>query len=570
MAAARAAVYTRVSTKVQSTDSKESLPAQERACRAYAAEHNLDVVHVYVEPGFTATKMDRPVFSQLVRDAQAHAFEHLVIDRTDRLTRGGPGHYAVMVDMLQHAGVRLHFAAENFDPGTPEGGLMGAIHSYQAGMANEQRMRLRRQTFQRKVRDGQYICGKRAPYGLRFPDDRRPDGRLKKGRLLADPTTGVIVRRLFQTYAAGATLYGLKRELDRDHIPTPMGKKLWDVTVISKLLRNSLYWGEAGVTLKGERFSYPSGVVEPLIDTATALVVQARLSLNRQYSPRTASEHQYALLGGGRGRCSTCGHALSPHREATHRKAELPPYIVYRCQWAIGHLNDCPGIWAPAARVDQAVWDQLRDYLLNPDKLTQLAEQQAQAELGDDTGSEMQRLKKSLADATRKRDNFYAAVGETDSKDVRAGLILQLDLAEAVLTTLREDLATLERVLLASEARRKTLADVGAWATRYRALFLLHEPTDQRGRAVIRAVLKALHVTVLVGRDPETKEITVNGTFEFLGPLPYWDLGFGDLDSDELAEIQTALTDPKVVAALAGLTNRLQAEKKSLVHSLSS
>jgi hypothetical protein len=138
-----------------------------------------------------------------------------------------------------------------------------------------------------------------------------------------------------------------------------------------------------------------------------------------------------------------------------------------------------------------------------------------------------------------------------------------LDLAETTLTTLRDDLAALEQVLLASEARKRTLADVSAWAARYRALFLLHEPTDPRGREVIRAVLKALHVTVSVARDPETKQLGINGTFEFSGPLPYWDLGFGDLDAKDLAEIQTGLTDPTVVEALAALTDRLRALRGS-------
>jgi site-specific DNA recombinase len=564
----RAVCYTRVSTPKQSTDGKESLPVQERACRAYAADQHLDVVHVYVEPGFTATKTERPVFSKLVKDAQAHSFEHLIIDRTGRLTRGGSGHFAVLLDKQRDAGVAVHFATEQFDPNNDKGELMGMIYAYQAKKANEQRVLLRRRTYERKARDGHYVCGKRAPYGFRFPDERTPDGRLKKGRLIADPVTGPVMRRMFGAVASGITIRSLKMSLDRDHIPTPMGKKLWDVAVISRLLHNPLNWGEAGVTLKGEHFSYPAGGVEPLIDQETALAVQQRLSLNRQYSPRTGDTRLYTILAGGRGRCAYCGHALSPHRETSNRKAGAPPYIVYQCQWACGRLNDCPGVRARVDQVDQMVWDQLRHYLLNPEKLAQLAEQQAQAELSDDPSTEVQRLKKSLAEATRKGDNMFAAVGETNSAAVRAGLLLQLDLAEATLATLRADLATLEQVLLASETRKKTIADVAAWATRYRALFLLHEPTDQRGREVIGAILKALHVTVTVGRDPETKAVAVNGTFEFLGPLPYWDLGYGDMDAEELTEVQTALTDPKVVAALASLTQRLQANKTSLLSSL--
>jgi site-specific DNA recombinase len=148
----RAVCYTRVSTLKQSTKDKESLPAQERACRAYAADQYLEVVHVYIEPGFTATKKDRPVFSELVHDAQAHKFEHLIVDRTDRLTRGGPGHYGALLEMLQDAGVSVHFATEQFDTNSDDGQLRGAIFAYQAKKTNEQRVLLRRRTYERKAR----------------------------------------------------------------------------------------------------------------------------------------------------------------------------------------------------------------------------------------------------------------------------------------------------------------------------------------------------------------------------------------------------------------------------------
>jgi hypothetical protein len=214
------------------------------------------------------------------------------------------------------------------------------------------------------------------------------------------------------------------------------------------------------------------------------------------------------------------------------------------------------------------VWDTLRDLLLTPDKLADLAKHQAAAELADDPTTDLRRLKRTLADATRKRDNLYAAVGEADNKDVRAGLLAQLELAEAAITTHQADLTALEQHLTAYEARQQTLADVAAWATRYRALFLLHEPTDERGREVIRAVLRALNVTAAVGKTADGVT-TAHLTVEVAGPLPYWDVLSGDLDQEELTGMQAALTDPDVVAALAALTDRLQEQRASHLSSLS-
>jgi site-specific DNA recombinase len=416
----RAVCYTRVSTPKQATFDRESLPAQERACRAYAADQHFEVVRVYVEPGFTATKTERPVFSQLVKDAQTHSFEHLIIDRTDRLTRGGPGHYEVLVERLRQEGVQVHFATEHFDPNTDVGDLMGVIYAFQAKKDNERRVLLRKRTFERKARDGHYVCGKRPPYGYRFPEERKPDGRLKKDRLVADPITGPIVRHLFDAVARGATLRSQAIRLNQEHVPTPTGRPAWSIPILSILLRKPIYYGEAGVTLAGEHFKYPEGVVGPLIDAETAAVVQTRLAQNRKYSLRTANVSAQPVLIGGRGRCAHCGHALATRQELTRQGK---PRVAYWCQW--GKLpRTCPGVWALAKEVDQVVWDQLRDYLLNPDKLAALAEQQAQAELNDDPSSEVHRMRQLLAEATRKRDNLYAAIGETDNKTVRAGLLL--------------------------------------------------------------------------------------------------------------------------------------------------
>jgi site-specific DNA recombinase len=426
----RAAIYVRVSSKPQANDGKASLPAQEASARELAAERTppLEVVRVYAEPGYSGTKYNRPAMDQVRRDAHAGLFDWLIMDFGDRFTRGGIAHYGRFLSEFDEAGVRVYLVYERLDLSDPQQRMMGAFIAHQAEEDNRKRTERRRRTYEAYALQGHYVCGKRPPYGFRFPpDERRPDGRLKKGRIVPDPVTGEVMRRLFRSHAAGATLASLKTVLEREHILTPMGKALWDVAVISKLLRNPIYWGDGSVTLKGKRIPYPPGVVEPLIDRETALAVQARLSQNRRYSPRTLNTRHYTVLSGGRGRCAFCGHALSPHHENANRRAGSPPYITYRCGFATKHYNECAAPRVRADLADQLVWDTLRDLLLTPDKLADLAAQQAQAELHDDPASDLARLRRTLTEAMRKRDNLYAAVAEADSKEVRAGLLVQLE-----------------------------------------------------------------------------------------------------------------------------------------------
>ncbi len=164
---------------------------------------------------------------------------------------------------------------------------------------------------------------------------------------------------------------------------------------------------------------------------------------------------------------------------------------------------------------------------------------------------------------------LYAAVAEASHKDVRAGLLVQLELMEATVASLGADLTLLQANLTAYEERRQTLANVAVWATRYRALFLLHEPTDARGREVVRAVLRALNVVIGVGKTAQGVA-TADLSLEVAGPLPYWETFFKDLDAEALAAMQADLTDPAVMQALAALTDRLQQQRGSLRTLLSS
>lgn len=389
MAGNRAAIYVRTSSTAQAADGKAILPTQEASARAWAAQHDpaLEVVRVYAEKGYSGTKYDRPVMDEVRRDAHAGLFDWLIIDFGDRFTRGGIGHYGRFLDEFDEAGVRLYLVYERLDLSDRQQRMMGAFIAHQAEDDNHKRAERRRRTYEAYAQGSRYICGKRPPYGLRFPEERRPDGRLKKGRLVADPVTGEVMRQLFREYAAGATLYGLQCKLDHDHVPTPTGLPSWDVT------------------LKGQCIPYPPGVIEPLIDRATATAVQARLQQNREYSPRASTTKLYAVLSGGRGWCALCGHALHPHRERFQRPPGASPFVSYRCNYGLQRPDACPGLCVSAEQVDRLVWDTLRELLLTPDKLASLAAQQAQAELHDDPASDVLRLKRSLADATRKRDN---------------------------------------------------------------------------------------------------------------------------------------------------------------------
>jgi site-specific DNA recombinase len=114
--AKRAGIYVRVSSEEQVDG--YSLAAQERAAEAYCAQHGLEPV-VYREEGRSARTADeakRPVFAQLLKDAERRVIDVVLVHKLDRFARNR----RVAFDAFERfgkAGVGFVSLAEQMDYG---------------------------------------------------------------------------------------------------------------------------------------------------------------------------------------------------------------------------------------------------------------------------------------------------------------------------------------------------------------------------------------------------------------------------------------------------------------------
>ena len=53
------------------------------------------------------------------------------------------------------------------------------------------------------------------------------------------------MRRIYRRYLDGASIFGIQRELEQDHIPTATGVKQWSWQTIRNILINERYVGDA-------------------------------------------------------------------------------------------------------------------------------------------------------------------------------------------------------------------------------------------------------------------------------------------------------------------------------------
>lgn len=67
----------------------------------------------------------------------------------------------------------------------------------------------------------------------------------KKGNLVIVPEEAEIVRKLFRMYLEGSSLVQITRSLEADKIKTVTGKDKWNTSVVSRMLVNEKYMGDA-------------------------------------------------------------------------------------------------------------------------------------------------------------------------------------------------------------------------------------------------------------------------------------------------------------------------------------
>jgi site-specific DNA recombinase len=93
----RCAIYTRVSTDIQSEIEFNSCESQKEQILSYVGTQNdLEVVRVYTDAGHTGSNLKRPALQNLLHDAAAGSINCVLVYKIDRLTRSPRDFYDLM------------------------------------------------------------------------------------------------------------------------------------------------------------------------------------------------------------------------------------------------------------------------------------------------------------------------------------------------------------------------------------------------------------------------------------------------------------------------------------------
>lgn len=231
----RTAAYARVST-----DSEEQLTSYEAQVDYYTKyikeRPDWEFVGIYTDEGISAVNTKkRDGFNKMVADALAGKIDLIVTKSVSRFARNTVDSLST-VRKLKENGVEVFFEKENIYTFDGKGELLITIMSSLA--QEESRSISENVTWGQRKRfsDGKVSM----PYKRFLGYEKGEDGTPKIIESEAE-----IVRMIYRLFMEGKTSSAIAKYLADSDIPSPGGKKRWQVATVDSILTNEKYKGDA-------------------------------------------------------------------------------------------------------------------------------------------------------------------------------------------------------------------------------------------------------------------------------------------------------------------------------------
>ena len=182
----RATIYARYSSDLQRAASIEN---QVRLCRERISREGWELVATYTDRASSGANRLRPGYQKLMEDARGRAFEVVVAEALDRLSRDQED-VAALYKRLRFAGVKIVTLAEGEITDLHVGlkGTMNALYLQDLAAKTHRGLRGR-------VEAGRSAGGR--CYGYDVVQERDDAGELVRGKRRINPEEAAIVGRIF-------------------------------------------------------------------------------------------------------------------------------------------------------------------------------------------------------------------------------------------------------------------------------------------------------------------------------------------------------------------------------------
>ena len=318
------------------------------------------LVGIFADEGISGTQTKkRTEFNRMIRMCKNKKIDLVITKSISRFARNTVD-CLEYVRQLKNLGIGVIFEKENINTLTMTSEFMIALYGSFAQAESESISKNVSWGKEKAYREGKVQFQYQNLLGYRKGTDGKPE---------IVPEEAETIKLIYKLFLDGYSMTNIKKVLESSGILTAKGKKVWNESLISSILKNEKYVGDAllqktytldCITHKvvrnhGERPMYlVTDHHAPIIDRDTYNRVQqelARRSSKRKISSKTTTEQgkyssKYALS-----ELLICGNCGTPYRRTTW-SARGKKQIVWRCISRLEHGKKyCPD--SPTIKEDQ-------------------------------------------------------------------------------------------------------------------------------------------------------------------------------------------------------------------------
>lgn len=303
-----AAAYIRVSTDDQIEYSPES---QKKAILDYAKRNKLYVPEefIFADEGISGRSTKRPAFQRMIGLAKQKPkpFDAILVWKFSRFARNREDSIVYKSMLRKQCGIDVISISEQLGEDKTSiliEALLEAMDEYYSINLAEEVVR----GMSEKARHGGVMGGLAFGY------------KSENGKIVPDPETAPIVRKIFTDFVNGGTLRGIASNLNELGIRTRHGNR-WDNRGVEYVLRNVSYLGKTHWTPGGTNGTHADKITDetiisdvahtPIIDEDIFQRVQERITeQKRRHIRHEHAGHGRSFMLKGLVRCSACGATL--------------------------------------------------------------------------------------------------------------------------------------------------------------------------------------------------------------------------------------------------------------------
>ena len=191
----RAALYCRLSSDDSNVGESGSIQTQRALLTQYCHENNFPIYDVYVDDGCSGTNFNRPAFTRMIKDLEAHRANLVIVKDLSRFGR----EYAQMGMYIENDfedwNIRFISISENIDTLNGSNGILMPLTNVINSQYAKECSRKTKQAHRALAKEGKYI-GSRPPFGyIKDPENRH--------HLIIDEEAADVVRYIFKMFCDG-------------------------------------------------------------------------------------------------------------------------------------------------------------------------------------------------------------------------------------------------------------------------------------------------------------------------------------------------------------------------------